>query len=72
MGITPCGPAALTRLETEGLADRSQRGVKITSVPLWSCGNCSSIRSRLEALAAVLACPHLDGSGLSKARRLYA
>jgi DNA-binding GntR family transcriptional regulator len=64
MGISPMPVrAALTRLETEGLVVIvPQRGVKITSVSVVELRELLVIRSRLEALAAGLACPLLTAA----------
>jgi DNA-binding GntR family transcriptional regulator len=68
MGISPMPVrAALTRLETEGLVVIvPQRGVKVTSVSIVELRELFVIRSRLEALAAGLACPHLTGADFRK------
>ena len=68
MGISPMPVrAAFTRLETEGLVVIvPQRGVKVSSVSVVELQELFVIRSRLEALAAGLACPHLTAADFRK------
>ena len=63
--------AALTRLETEGLVTIiPQRGVRVSAVSVGELRELFLIRSRLEGLAAHLACPHLTAADFQKLRRL--
>ena len=63
--------AALTRLETEGLVTIiPQRGVKVSAVSVGELRELFLIRSRLEGLAAHLACPRLTAADFQKLRRL--
>ena len=74
MGISPMPVrAALTRLETEGLVVIvPQRGVKVSGVSIVELRELFIIRSRLEGLAAHLACSHLTEADLRELRRLQA
>ena len=74
MGISPMPVrAALTRLETEGLVVIvPQRGVKVSGVSIVELRELFIIRSRLEGLAAYLACPHLTEGDFRKLKRLQA
>jgi len=72
MGISPMPVrAAMTRLETEGLVEIvPQRGVRVMGVSVQELQELFIIRSRLEALAAHLACPRLTDVELRKLKRL--
>jgi DNA-binding GntR family transcriptional regulator len=72
MGISPMPVrAALTRLETEGLVVIiPQKGVMVSSISLVELEELFSIRSRLEGLAAFLACSNLTESNLKELRAL--
>jgi DNA-binding GntR family transcriptional regulator len=74
MGISPMPVrAALTRLETEGLlVIVPQRGVKVSGVSIVELRELFIIRSRLEGLAAHLACPRLTEADLRTLKRLQA
>lgn len=61
--------AALTRLETEGLVTiLPQRGVRVTPVSLVELEELFLIRSRLEGLAAFLACQRMTKKHLQALR----
>jgi DNA-binding GntR family transcriptional regulator len=63
--------AALTRLETEGLVVIvPQRGVSVSGVSVAELRELFVIRSRLEGLAAHLACPHLTETDFRKLKHL--
>jgi len=63
--------AALTRLETEGLVVIvPQRGVSVSGVSVAVLRELFVIRSRLEGLAAHLACPHLTETDFRKLKHL--
>ena len=63
--------AALTRLEAEGLVVIApQRGVTVSKISPEDLEEVFVIRSRLEGLAAYLACPHLTEADLKKLRDL--
>jgi DNA-binding GntR family transcriptional regulator len=72
MGVSPMPVrAALTRLETEGLVVVvPQRGVRVSGVSVAELRELFVIRSRLEGLAAHLACPRLTGTDFQKLKRL--
>jgi DNA-binding GntR family transcriptional regulator len=72
MGTSPMPVrAALTRLQTEGLVIIvPQRGIKVTGVSVVELGELFAIRSRVEGLAAYLACPHLTEADFQKLRHL--
>lgn len=74
MGISPMPVrAALTRLETEGLVVIvPQRGVKVSGVSIVELRELFIIRSRLEGLAAHLACPRLTEADFRTLKRLQA
>ena len=62
--------AALTRLATEGLVVIApQRGVRVSSVSVEELEELFATRSRLEGLAAYLACCHLTEADLRKMRQ---
>jgi len=63
--------AALTRLETEGLVTiLPQKGVIVASVSLVELEELFLIRSRLEALAAFLACTRMTAENLDELHKL--
>ena len=63
--------AALTRLEAEGLVViEPQRGVTVSTISPDDLEELFLMRSRLESLAAYLACPHLAETDLQKLRDL--
>jgi DNA-binding GntR family transcriptional regulator len=63
--------AALTRLETEGIVTiLPQRGVIVSRVSLVELEELFLIRSRLEGLAAFLACANLTKADLGQLRRM--
>ena len=63
--------AALTRLETEGMVVIvPQRGVKVSGVSVAELRELTVIRSRLEGLAAHLACPHLTKTDFLRLKHL--
>ena len=72
MGISPMPVrAAMTRLETEGLVEIvPQRGVRVMGVSVEELRDLFTIRSRLEALAAHLACPRLSEADFYTLKRL--
>ena len=72
MGVSPMPVrAALTRLETEGMVVIvPQRGVKVSGVSVAELRELIAIRSRLEGLAAYLACAQLSRTELGKLKRL--
>lgn len=74
MGVSPMPVrAALTRLQTEGLlVIVPQRGVKVSGVSVAELRELFIIRSRLEGLAAHLACSHLTEADFRELRRLQA
>lgn len=74
MGVSPMPVrAALTRLQTEGLiVVVPQRGVKVSVVSVEELRELFIIRSRVEGLAAHLACPHLAEADFRKLRHLQA
>ncbi|MFA5027451.1 MAG: GntR family transcriptional regulator [Candidatus Methylomirabilota bacterium] len=63
--------AALTRLETEGLVTiLPQKGVIVASISLVEMEELFLIRSRLEALAAFLACTRMTTENLKELQKL--
>ncbi len=72
MGVSPMPVrAALTRLETEGMVVVvPQRGVRVSGVSAAEVRELIVIRSRLEGLAAYLACPRLSTTDLRTLGRL--
>ena len=63
--------AALARLRTEGLVSVvPQRGVRISAVSVMELQELFIVRSRLEGLAAGLACQHLTQGDLRRLRQL--
>jgi DNA-binding GntR family transcriptional regulator len=72
LGVSPMPVrAAITRLETEGLVSvLPQKGVVVARISITELEELFVIRSRVEALAAYLACLHMRKTELAQLRKL--
>jgi DNA-binding GntR family transcriptional regulator len=72
MGVSPMPVrAAITRLETEGLVTvLPQKGVVVSRISITELEELFVIRSRVEALAAFLACMHMSKAEVAQLRQL--